>query len=468
MSMRRLLAVTVVLAAISTAAWFLVPPESQARGALLARSLQASGTLVAQRLWDGAWPGGRGPESPPWRLAPLERGDIVSSVLSTGTVRPTAAFFISAEAAGRLSDVHVDFNDTVTRGQPIAQIDSVLLQIAVDKAQAELDSARAGLDVHLANMDRIAAGLENVRSDLNGTIASAELAALSLRDAETELQRRRALAASVSTAELERVASAAEAAALQLRIAEAAVSSRRASVLQAEADVTAGVSQLDSLRATLRQREASLREAQIQLDRSVIRSPVDGAVLWRDAQVGQTIGSESALFTIAQDLRDMQVHASIDEAEIGRIVLGQRVEFTVDAHRGRVFQGQVDQIRMSPQIQANVVTYTVIVRAPNPELLLFPGMTASARFIMDERRDVLIVPNAALRFAPPGQDVPPGLHVWVAEAAGLRPVPVQRGLIDEARSEVSGPGLVAGMHVVTGLERRAEGPRGGRSLLGGP
>jgi HlyD family secretion protein len=267
---------------------------------------------------------------------------------------------------------------------------------------------------------------------------------------------------------VERAASILEVAQLQLRAVEAQADSRRAMVRLAEADVAAGESQLANLQAVLRQRTAALRQARLEYERSVVRAPVGGVVIGRNAEVGETVGNGMTLFTIAQDLRDMQVNASIDEAEIGRIVLGQRVEFTVDAYRGRVFQGQVDQIRMTPQTQANVVTYTVIVRAPNPELLLFPGMTASARFIMDERRDVLIVPNAALRFTPPGQDAPPGPHVWVAEAEGLRPVPVQRGLVDETRSEVSGPGLVAGMQVVTGIERQAEGPRGGRSLLGGP
>jgi HlyD family secretion protein len=403
----------------------------------------------------------------PWRTAVVEQDDIVSAVLATGTLRPVATVGVPATASGQITELNVDFNDAVTEGQPIALIDTALLEIAVDMAEAEFDMASASVETQRAGIRRSLAALDSARFDLRAVEANADATRLQVRDAENDLARRRAMSSTLSAIEVERAASILDVAQLQLRAVEAQADSRRAMVRLAEADVAAGESQLANLQAVLRQRTAALRQARLEYERSVVRAPVGGVVIGRNAEVGETVGNGMTLFTIAQDLRDMQVNASIDEAEIGRIVLGQRVEFTVDAYRGRVFQGQVDQIRMTPQTQANVVTYTVIVRAPNPELLLFPGMTASARFIMDERRDVLIVPNAALRFTPPGQDAPPGPHVWVAEAEGLRPVPVQRGLVDETRSEVSGPGLVAGMQVVTGIERQAEGPRGGRSLLGG-
>jgi HlyD family secretion protein len=129
--------------------------------------------------------------------------------------------------------------------------------------------------------------------------------------------------------------------------------------------------------------------------------------------------------------------------------------------------GTVDQIRKTPQTQQNVVTYTVVVRAANPDLLLLPGMTASARFIIDRRSDAIIAPSAALRFTPPGRDVPSGQHVWVADGDDLRPVPVVRGLTDEARSEVVGEGLAAGTPVVVGIERVPPDRTSGRLLIGG-
>jgi len=439
-------------------------------GAWLHDPEQVRGWLDQARLrLDTALPA-RMPDAPAWRWAALERGDVVSAVMATGTLRPVATVSVNAQTDGRITRVHADFNDPVRRDQPLAQIDAALLEIAVEKSQADLESARAALDMHLATMDRIAAALENARSDLRGSRASAELAGLHLRDAERELARRRAMGASISAVEMERTESALEVAALNLRVAQAQADSRQAAVLQAEADVMAARAQLASLQAGLRHRQAALREVQIELERSVIRAPVDGVVIWREAEVGQSAQGQTgmALFTIAQDLREMQVNAAIDEAAIGRIAVGQKVEFTVDAHRGRVFEGRVDQIRQMPQAQQNVVTYTVIVRAANPDLALLPGMTANARFILAEARDVVIAPNAALRFTPAGITPPAGTHVWVEGADGLRPVPVQRGLVDEARSEISGPGLAAGMRVVTGLERRPDpGGAGGRTLLGG-
>jgi hypothetical protein len=215
-------------------------------------------------------------------------------------------------------------------------------------------------------------------------------------------------------------------------------------------------STLTNAEAVIRQSQAALRHAEIELERTAICSPVDGVVIGRDAEFGQTVAAAlqaPIIFTIAQDLRDMQVNASVDESEIGRIEPGQRVEFTVDAYRDRRLEGSVEQIRKSPSTAQNVVTYTVILKAANSDLLLLPGMTASVRFVIAEARDIAIAPNAALRISPEGAAPVSGPHVWVGEAGEFRPIPVEIGLTDEARTEIRGDGIALGLRVVTGIER---------------
>jgi HlyD family secretion protein len=172
------------------------------------------------------------------------------------------------------------------------------------------------------------------------------------------------------------------------------------------------------------------------------------------------------LFTIAQDLRQMQVNASIAEAEIGRIKVGQRFEFTVDAYPGRPFVGEVVQVRLHPQTTQNVVNYTVVARAPNPEMLLLPGMTATANIIIEETEPVLVVPTSALRFRPPGESRTGATRLYVYEGGQALPVQVETGPTDSGFIAVTGEGLNEGASVVLGLsdQGREKSPTGGRTL----
>ena len=232
----------------------------------------------------------------------------------------------------------------------------------------------------------------------------------------------------------------------------------------------------------VKQKEAALAQAQINLDHTTIRSPVDGVVVNRAVDVGQTVAAAlqaPTLFTIAQDLTKMQVETSVDEAEIGRIRAETPVTFTVDAFPGETFMGQVSQIRKAPQVTQNVVTYTVVVAVANPTGKLLPGMTASVRFVTAQKIDVLKVPNVALRFRPsdgatsapdatPGGGVPPERpptgkrpgaggsavgRVWVLARNG-RPVavPVMLGITDGMSTEVVSGELTVGQDVLIGLE----------------
>ena len=263
---------------------------------------------------------------------------------------------------------------------------------------------------------------------------------------------------------------------------DSAVAQHQASVAQEQAQASAVESataqlevaeaQLENARAQVGQSEAALRQAQVNLDHTIIRAPVDGVVVSRNVDVGQTVAASlqaPTLFQIAQDLTKMQVDTNVDEADVGRVRVGQAVTFTVDSFPGQTFAGDVVQVRKAPQVVQNVVTYDVVVSAPNPELTLLPGMTANVRIVTDRRENALKVPNAALRFRPAGAaaDVaPPSLpsagsraevvrglagQVWVLDPGGkLRAVPLRLGISDGVVTEVLDGELHDQQEVVVG------------------
>jgi HlyD family secretion protein len=399
-----------------------------------------------------------------YRSLLLERGGVGSFVFATGTLEPVTSVAVSGEAYGIVDEIYVDFNQPVRRGEPLALVNPRPLRIAVEVAQAELDVARAVVATQRATIRQKQVALEIARHDHRAAQASSEASRLGADLAAADAQRRVALGQNSSRAETERAVSAHQTALAHQQGVEAQESARAANVEQVAAELQGARSHLENVEAVVRQREAALRQAEHELAAAVIRSPIDGVVLRRGVEVGET--TPTTPFTIAHDLREMQLHASVDEAEIGRIRPGQRVEFGVDAYRDRRFEGTVDLIRKQPRTTQPVVTYNVLVNVDNPELLLLPGMTASARFVIADASDVIIAPNAALRFAPPDIAAPPGPHVWVEEAGQLRPIPVELGLTDEARTEIRGDGIVEGLRVVTGIERPREERRTSRTLLG--
>jgi HlyD family secretion protein len=237
----------------------------------------------------------------------------------------------------------------------------------------------------------------------------------------------------------------------------------------AEADLELAQAELLNAVATVPQMEAALNFVEAELHRTVIRAPIDGIVIKRDVDSGQTVAASleaPTLFTIAQDLREMKVHAKIDEADVGRIKVGQRSTFTVDAFPGRTFNGTVTQIRRAPEVIENVVTYTVVIETSNPDLLLLPGMTAIVNIVVRESGDGLTVPNAALGFAPqdrPRQvvnldlDEPPNraaganASVWTLDRTGApTPVPIHTGMSDGTVTEIVSGDLRAGQKVIVG------------------
>lgn len=332
-----------------------------------------------------------GEESVSYRFAQVERGDIVSAISTSGTVSAVVTVDVGTQISGQISELRADFNTAVKRGQLIGRIDPQTFEARVRQAEAELAIAHAGVTMQHAVLARTQADLASARANL-----------LSARsrdgDAQRELKRKEELLARgvASARDVDRARTEAEA-------AEAQAASVEAAVTGAQAQQAVSRAQIQNAEAQVQQREASVEQALIDLERTFIRSPIDGVVIDRAVNVGQTVAASlnaPVLFTIAQDLREMQVETAVDEADIGRIREGLQVIFTVDAYPGRSFEGNVIQVRRKPEEVQNVVTYTVIVSAANPRADLLPGMTANVQVVLNRREAVLRVPNAALRFQP--------------------------------------------------------------------
>ena len=355
-----------------------------------------------------AWllrPGGEAQEVA-FRLAEVERGSIVESVSSTGRLSALGEITLTSQVAGQVLDVPADFNDAVSMGQVLARLDPETFEAQLVQAEADLAIAKADLVSSRASVERAQADVRNGAASIESLEAQLQNSRIGLDAASRDLQRQRdlfaqnivtAVAVDEAVTRFDQAQAQFDQIRAQLEGQLATLDSRRASLAMSEAGVV-------TAEARVQQREAQVNAAIIELSHTEIRSPVDGTVIARSVEPGQTIANVSAtpLFTIAQDLRQMLVEVSVDEADIGNIRDGQRVLFSVDAYPTREYGGTVRQVRYAAETIQNVVTYTVIVGARNADLSLLPGMTATARIILDERDDALRVPNAALRYVPVG------------------------------------------------------------------
>ena len=330
--------------------------------------------------------GAQGDERGEYRTSKIDRGSVQVSISATGTLRALSTVDVGTQVSGQVDSVEVDFNDRVSKGQVIARIDPANFQTRLTQTEADLVSARASL-------------------------VEAQAA---LKLAEADLKRKRDVAARklISASELDIAIATRDQAAARVGSAQAAVKQRAAGVADAELDV----------------------------EYALIRSPVDGVILLRSVEPGQTVAASfqtPVLFRIAEDLTRMQIDLSIDESDVGQIREGLPVNFTVDAYPDRQFKGQVHQVRLSATNVANVVTYPVVVEVSNPDLALLPGMTANAEIEIARRADVLRVPNAALRFKPEGMEAPSAgmgggsMDELGRIAAGLSLRPEQQAALDQ-------------------------------------
>src|SRR5688572_3756482 len=370
----------------------------------------------------------RGNESRPVVTSePVTRGDIVTAIAATGTLEAVTTVAVGTQVSGSIRALRADFNSIVRKGQVLAELDPSLYQSAVDQARANVLSAEA-------NKDR----LEVALADAQARLARA-----------TELSKKQLISH------------------VDLETADVAVQSAAAQVKSAAAQVA--------------QATASLRQAQVNVAKTTITSPIDGIVIARNVDVGQTVAaslSAPTLFILAADLTQMQLKANVDESDLGRILAGQPVDFTVDAYPGQTFTGSVKQVRLNPTIESNVVTYAAIITAPNPELKLKPGMTANVTVQVDRREGVLRVPSAALRYTPTADVLaalgsaaatpPRGSKVWQYLDGRLQPVAVVAGASNGAYTEVSGGSLREGAQVVTRTAAAGQRATAAPSATGNP
>ena len=398
--------------------------------------------LAGYSYWGG------GASAAEYMTAKVERGNLRNSVTATGTLQAVTTVQVGSQASGTISALHADFNSTVRRGQVIAQLDPSTTQAQVEQARANLIQARAGLEQARAGVAQSRAGISQSRAGVTdaqakahatrSTVqnqqagvsgAQANLAVLKAQwdDAASFLRQQESLAASgviarrdvetaqtnYKTAEARYNQAAAQVQQAQLSAqsssssgivqSQALVEQAQAQVQQAQAQAQNSAAQVQNAAAGVQQAEAALRLAEINLSHTTITSPIDGVVVSRNVDVGQTVAaslSAPTLFTIAQDLTQMQVIANIDQADIGLVEGAKGVNFNVDAFPGDEFKGTIQQIRLNPVSAQNVVTYNVVIDVANPEQKLKPGMTANLTITIDERANVVKVPNAALRFTP--------------------------------------------------------------------
>src|SRR5688572_10995684 len=314
-----------------------------------------------------------------YRTAKVERGPIAAVVVASGTLNATTTVQVGSQISGQVQNIYADFNTAVKKDQVIARIDPSTFELRVNQARADLDSAQSAVAVARSNEAAARAALGQVK--------------VNLADAQRDFERKKALVDKnyISGAELDK--------------ARTVLDSTREQLKSVEAQLRVSQAQISSAQAAVKQRESLLKQAQVDLERTIIRAPVDGTVILRNIDAGQTVAASlqaPVLFTIAQDLRDMQVEAAIDEADVGRLRAGMAASFAVDAFPRRGFSGEIRQIRKSPLNVQNVVSYTVVISAGNPDLALLPGMTANVRVSVENRASALKVPNAALRWRPAG------------------------------------------------------------------
>jgi HlyD family secretion protein len=356
------------------------------------------------------------PAPAPFQTVVVDRGDIIATVGATGTVEAVSTVQVGSQVSGSIWKLYADFNSSVTKDQVVARLEPSLFE-------SRLTEARANLATALARGEQARVALEDARLK---------------RDRAVELNARELLPQS------------------ELDVAELTFE-------RAQAELKASNAQLEQARAAVSQ-------AEVNLGHTVIRSPIDGVVISRNVDVGQTVAASfqaPTLFTIAEDLKKMRVVASVDEADVGSIVVGQKARFRVDAFPEDDFEGEVSQVRLAPIVVQNVVTYNALVDVDNSELKLRPGMTANVTFEVARHAGVLRVPNAALRFRPDAATAPPGggrtrNAVFVVEPNGaLRRAALRAGLTDGSFTEVLEGEIDEGDRLATGS---AEASRTGNDI----
>ena len=360
-----------------------------------------AGAVGAALLVGGAgwwWSQRAGADAVQYRSAKIERGPLLATVSASGAVNPVTQVSVGTQVSGQIKDLYVDFNSEVKAGQLIAVIDPETFEYRVRSAQADVDAARATVLTAQANSAASRASVSRAQVDLI--------------EAQRDLDRKQSLVEKQFIAQSE------------ADKARALVNTSIEALKSAQAQLGVTDAQIKSAQANVAQRESALAQSRIDLARTRITSPVNGIVIKRAIEKGQTVAASlqaPELFVIAQNLQEMQVEASIDESDVGRIRTGQKATFTVDAFPGQTFDGEVSQVRKAAQNVANVVTYVAVVAFSNAGGRLLPGMTANVRVVVDSRDNVLKVPNAALRVRIAGIEPAAAASAPAASASAAAP-----------------------------------------------
>lgn len=405
----------------------------------------------------------------------IRRGNLRSIVSASGVLKASRAIKVGSQLSGQISELLVDFNEHVIANQPLARLDSRTYDAQVLEKEASLSVAKAKVSLRKAGIEQAKAELQSTIAKFNVAMEQAGSARARLRESKRDLDRSTILVkrgivseakAGTAAAKYQELLSLFNAAKSQLDVEKAGISSARSNVKRAQAELTNAL-------ASVQQQKALLQQVKIELSRATIKSPIDGVVIGRNVEEGQTVAASltaPTLFHIVEDLSRMEVHIAVSEADIGRVRPGQLVEFAVDAYRDRRFAGSVKQIRKSPREIDNVITYTVVVSAPNAERLLLPGMTATVQIIVMNKLNILRIPNAALRFRPRnydtskvGQDEVPvpnrvakdrSTVVWfLSNSKELSPVRVQLGETDGSATELISGNVRVGSEAAIGIAR---------------
>jgi HlyD family secretion protein len=397
-----------------------------------------------------------------YETVPVERGPIQASVTATGTLNAVVDVLVGSQVSGNIKALYADWNTKVTKGQLVALIDPELFQAQVDQEQAAVGASHSAV---LAAQ----ALVQKTNSDLAGSIANEKSSeSVAAKDQANRVNAKGQVTRAdtlfeeqvMSRQDHDTATAAYGAADAQVTADQAQVDAAKQVIESAKAQVTVVQSQLGSAQAQERQAQGALSQAQINLEHTKIMAPVDGTVIARRVDVGQTVAASlqaPTIFEIAQDLSKMQVNTNVDESDIGSIAVGQGAPFTVDAYPGITFQGRVAAIRQAPISAQNVVTYDVVIAAANPDLKLLPGMTANVTILTTRIDDTLKVANSAARFRPSAQVLakaglpapqPGKQQLYVLSGGKLKSVPAKLGLSDGKSTMISATDIKVGDLIV--------------------
>ena len=393
-------------------------------------------------------------QSTTYQSAAVDRGDIESSITATGNCNAVVTVQVGSQVSGNILQLFADFNTKVKKGQLVARIDPALFQAAVDQSNANLEAARAAVITAEATLARSQSDFTAAQANIATQKANLVKAQSAVELAKIGMERRETLFKQgvTSQEEADTARAAYEQAVASVNAAQAALDAAEASADASKKQIDVAQNQLGQTRAVVKQNAASLQTAQLNLDHTAIIAPVDGTVVARNMDVGQTVAASfqaPTIFLIAQDLTKMQVDTNVDESDVGPIRVGQQANFTVDAYPGVIFPAAVAQIRQAPINVQNVVTYDVVVNVANPDLKLFPGMTATVKILTGRVANALRIPVAAMRFRPQARAKNASQSLYILDGGEPKPVAVKLGLSDGSYIQVVS-GLSEGDRVVTG------------------